>query len=55
VTRNFRHATYHIEVDNPAHVSKGVRSMTVDGKAMQGNLIPVFNDGQHHAVKITMG
>ena len=55
VTRNFRHATYHIEVDNPAHVSKGVRSMTVDGKAIQGNLIPVFNDGQHHAVKITMG
>jgi cellobiose phosphorylase len=55
VKRKFRHATYHIEVNNPEHVSKGVKSMIVDGKAILGNLIPIFTDGQDHTVIINMG
>lgn len=39
--RNFRGVRYRISVDNSAHHEKGVRSMTVDGKAVEGNLIPL--------------
>ncbi len=55
VTRNFRNARYQIEVCNPEHVNNGVKSVTVDEKMLAGNLIPVFNDGQTHFVKIMMG
>ncbi|NUM49077.1 MAG: glycosyl transferase family 36 [Anaerolineales bacterium] len=55
VTRNFRNARYQIEVSNPEHVNKGVKSVSVDEKMLAGNLIPVFNDGQTHLVKIMMG
>jgi cellobiose phosphorylase len=55
VTRKFRNAVYKIEVKNPEKISKGVKSGTVDGKDLQGNLVPVFDDGQTHAVKIVMG
>jgi cellobiose phosphorylase len=55
VTRNFRNALYQIDVKNPDHVSKGVKSMTVDGKPFEGALIPAFNDGQTHKVEIMLG
>ena len=55
VTRRFRHAWYQIEVKNPQHVSKGIKSLTVDGKTIAGNLVPAFNDGQSHRVEIIMG
>jgi cellobiose phosphorylase len=55
VTRKFRNAIYHIDVKNPTRVSRGVKSMTVDGVAQQGSLAPVFNDGQEHSVEIIMG
>jgi cellobiose phosphorylase len=40
VKRNFRGSVYEIEVQNPRHVSSGVRSVFVDGKKMKGNLLP---------------
>lgn len=54
VSRLFRGATYNITVKNPDHVSSGVKSMTVDGKAVEGNLIPVFADGTH-TVEVVLG
>ena len=53
-TRQFRGATYKITVKNPDHVCKGVKSMTVDGKAVEGTVIPAF-DGGEHIVEIVMG
>lgn len=55
VTRKFRNALYKIEVRNPENVSKGVQSMTVDGKPHEGHLIPAFQDGQTHLIEIVMG
>ncbi|HZK34881.1 MAG TPA: glycosyl transferase [Bacillota bacterium] len=55
VKRKFRDATYNIEVTNKAHVTKGVKSITVDGKEIEGKLIPAFNDGKDHEVKVVMG
>ena len=55
VSRQFRGATYDITVQNPNHVCKGIASVTVDGKAIEGNVLPVFGDGKTHAVTVVMG
>lgn len=54
-TRQFRNATYNINVSNPSHVSKGVKSVSVDGNAIEGNVLPVFSDGKEHAVEVILG
>ncbi|MBN1959937.1 MAG: glycosyl transferase [Deltaproteobacteria bacterium] len=55
ITRQFRGATYQIEIVNPSHVSKGISSIIVDGKSIEGSLIPDFADGKTHSVVATMG
>lgn len=55
ITRKFRKDTFNITVKNPNHVSKGVKSVICDGKAIDGNVIPVFNDGAEHEVEVTLG
>ncbi|MCL2244870.1 MAG: glycosyl transferase [Treponema sp.] len=55
VTRHFRGALYRITVDNGAGVQKGIKSVTVDGKAHNGNILPVFGDGKTHEVAVVMG
>ena len=55
VTRRFRNALYEIEVTNPHHVSKGIKSLAVDGRALEGALVPAFGDGRVHRVEIVMG
>ncbi len=54
-TRQYRGATYDITFKNPDHVSKGIKSVTVDGKAIEGNILPVFGDGKTHVVEAIMG
>ena len=54
-TRQFRGDTYKIRIENPNHVCKGVVSMTVDGKAVEGCVIPVIGDGKEHEVIVTLG
>ncbi len=53
--RVFRGATYRIVVRNPGHVCKGVREVKLDGKPLDGNLLPVFADGAEHAVEVELG
>ncbi len=55
VERRWRGATYCIEVRNPDGVCKGVRSVEVDGRPIEGSLLPVFADGAVHAVSVRMG
>ncbi len=54
-TREFRGATYQIQVQNPDHVCKGVRSIRVDGEEIEGNVVPVLGDGKVHRVNVVMG
>jgi len=54
-TRRFRGAVYEITVSNPNHVSKGVRTVRVDGKEIAGNVAPVFGDDAAHRVEVVMG
>jgi len=55
ITRKFREGTYHIEVKNPNNVEKGVVSMTVDGKAVDGCVIPYEKGKAEYNVVVTMG
>lgn len=55
VTREFRKAVYQIEVKNPDHVCRGVKSVKVDGREIGGNVVPVFGDGKTHRVEVIMG
>ena len=55
ITRKFREGTYHIQVKNPQNVEKGVASMTVDGKAVDGHIIPYEKGKEEYNVVITMG
>ncbi len=54
MTRKFRGAEYRISIKNPRHVSKGVKSMLVDGVKVKGNKAPVFHSGIHD-VEVVMG
>ena len=55
LTRVFRGVTYQITVQNPNHVCKGLKSVTVDGNAIEGNVLPVFPVGETHAVTVVLG
>jgi len=55
VTRVFRGAVYHISVDNSAGVQKGVVSVLADGKALSGNLLPVYPAGSTVEISVKMG
>jgi cellobiose phosphorylase len=55
VKRKFRNALYEIMVTNPRHVSKGIFSVTADGKQVTGNILPVYNDNAKHTISIVMG
>ena len=47
--------TYNIEVKNPRGISKGVREMLVNGKAISGNVIPLSAAGESVNVVVELG
>ena len=55
VTRRYRGAVYHITVDNSAAVQHGVKSVTMDGKSVAGNLLPLAPAGTDVTVQVVMG
>ncbi len=55
VHRTFRKAQYTIHVENPKNVQKGVERLIVDGKELEGCVIP-FEDGKtQYQVTVVMG
>ncbi len=50
VVRRFRGAKYQIMVKNPDGQHEGVVSLTVDGKTVKGNKVPLFEDGFHTVI-----
>ena len=55
VHRKYRGADYDITVKNPNAVQKGVSSVTVDGKPITGNVLPIAPKGAKVTVEVTMG
>lgn len=49
-TRKFGEATYNIKVENPEHISKGVKSITVDGAKV--DKIERFTNSTHEVVVV---
>lgn len=55
ITRKFREGTYNIKVVNPDNVEKGVKSLTVDGKSVDGCVVPYEKGKAEYDVVVTMG
>jgi cellobiose phosphorylase len=55
VRRYYRGAFYNIRIKNPQKVSKGVQSITVDDQKLDGQLLPIYNDGREHQVEVVLG
>ena len=51
--RKWRGATYKIEVENPNHVMKGIKEISVDG--IKVDKINIGEDGRTYNVKVVMG
>ena len=54
VSRKFRGALFEIEVRNVGGVSKGVKKVTVNGKALDSNMIPTMPPGTY-TVEVELG
>ena len=53
--RLYRGVRYHITVQRPDGVSKGVRSVVVDGKSIDGDVIPLDSTKTEQTVTVVMG
>lgn len=53
VTRRFRNAVYHLDIDNSAGRCVGAQKISVDGHVLEGNVLPVFAGGEH-SVKVVI-
>jgi cellobiose phosphorylase len=53
--RQFRGRTVHIEIKNPAGVNRGVKSLTVDGRPIEGNLVPIERLKDRTRIVATLG
>ncbi|MGL5007047.1 MAG: GH36-type glycosyl hydrolase domain-containing protein [Plesiomonas sp.] len=54
IQRQWRGATFNIHVQNPEHVSKGIKSITLNGNSING-AIPAQVEGSVHDVIVIMG
>ena len=48
-------AHYRITVENPQGVSRGVKSIEVDGSVVAGPDVPLVTDGAEHQVRVVLG
>jgi cellobiose phosphorylase len=56
IRRPFRGAVYEVEISNPKHVESGIKSLTLEGKPIEGNLIkPQKPRKKPYKVKVVMG
>lgn len=55
ITRSFRGDVFNIKIKNPNHVSTGVAKLILDGKEIEGNVIPVVGDKGVHEVEVILG
>jgi len=53
--RIFRGVKYYISVEKPEGISKGVRSIIVDGQPIEGNVIPFEDNLSERNVSVVMG
>ena len=54
IAYRFGLATYRIKIRNPAHVSRGIGSVVLDGVAIPDGNVPLTDDGQEHEVIVEL-
>lgn len=54
IERSFRGASYHVTVHNPDGRETGVESITLDGRPVEGCLLPIDETGGSHEVVVRM-
>ena len=54
-TRLFRGRTLQIEVKNPSGVCRGVQSLTLNGQALEGCLVPAEMLGEENRIVAVLG
>jgi cellobiose phosphorylase len=55
ITRKYRGATYQINITNPNGVSKGVKSVTLNGQPISGHVLPILPAGSEAKVEVVLG
>ncbi|MDD5447685.1 MAG: hypothetical protein PHO53_00730 [Actinomycetota bacterium] len=53
--RLFRGSTYEVEIDKPPGICRGVKEVSLDGRKLEGQVVPPISDGGRHKVKVKMG
>jgi cellobiose phosphorylase len=53
--KNFRGSHISIKVENPDHVASGVKSLTLNGEALEGDLIPASKLKDKNEVVVVLG
>jgi cyclic beta-1,2-glucan synthetase len=55
VTYRVGATAFQISVENPAGVNRGVKQIKLDGNVLDGNEIPLLDDGGQHQMKVVLG
>jgi cyclic beta-1,2-glucan synthetase len=55
ITYRYRSTTYHIVVENPLGVERGVGHVEIDGVEVQEGTVVLADDGQDHQVRVRLG
>ncbi len=55
ITYRYGETSYQIRVENPHHLTAGVKSVHLDGNLMENGRIPLTDDRQSHSVAVVMG
>jgi cyclic beta-1,2-glucan synthetase len=51
----YKRTWYHIEVENPDHVCRGVASVELDGTVVSSRAIHLYDDNEPHSLRIRLG
>ncbi|MCD4748231.1 MAG: hypothetical protein K8R59_02555, partial [Thermoanaerobaculales bacterium] len=51
----FGDTTYRIQVENPEHVCRGVRQLSIDNQPAPANILPLVDDGGRHDILVSLG
>jgi cellobiose phosphorylase len=55
MTYRYGQTVYEIRVENPEGISRGVRTITLDGQPLPEKAIPLADDGRPHQVTVVLG
>jgi cyclic beta-1,2-glucan synthetase len=48
-------SVYHIHVENPQHINRGVQKVELDNKPIAEKIVPLIEDGDQHDIHVVMG